>query len=71
MEDPTIFDILVTRNIEDVYTAFKRNPDDILVSVQIEEEQKEHLNSGLVRRSRRLIPISLLARMLKEYDASL
>jgi len=66
MADHELHDRLVARNEVDVYEAFKENPNSILVLVQMEEEQKDHLNSGLNKRSRRLIPITLLAKMLKE-----
>jgi len=66
-----LHELLVTRNEKDVYEAFKKSPNAVLVSVQIRDEQIEHLGSGLNKRSRRLIPFTLLARMLKEYDASL
>lgn len=59
-------DRLVERNVEDVWAQFLEEPEAILVSVQIEEEQEEHLRSGLTKRSRRLIPITLLAKMLKD-----
>lgn len=59
-------DQLVDRNTEDVWAQFLEDPEAILVSVQIEEEQEEHLRSGLTMRSRRLIPITLLAKMLKD-----
>ncbi len=59
-------DSLVVRNTEDVWKQFLEDPEVILVSVQIEEEQEAHLRSGLTQRSRRLIPITLLAKMLKE-----
>jgi len=62
---------LVSRNTKDVYEAFQKDPDKILVSVQLVDEQIEHLGSGLNKRPRRLIPLTLLARMLKEYDPSL
>jgi len=57
---------LVSRNTADVYAQFQKDPDSILVSVQIADEQEDHLHSGLMLRSRRLIPITLLAKMLKE-----
>ena len=71
MPEHKLHDQLVTRNEKDVYTSFKEDPNKILVSVQINDEQKEHLTSGLNRRSRRLIPLPLLAKMIKEYNASL
>jgi len=57
---------IVDRNVDDVWAQFTKDPASILVSVQIEEEQEEHLRSGLTKRSRRLIPVTLLAKMLKE-----
>ena len=66
MPEHKLHDTLVARNTYDVYEAFKENPNNILVSVQLVEEQKEHLDSGLSKRSRRLIPLPLLAKMLKE-----
>lgn len=57
---------IVERNANEVWAQFLEDPEAILVSVQIEEEQEEHLCSGLTKRSRRLIPITLLAKMLKE-----
>ncbi len=57
---------IVNRNADDVWAQFTEDPESILVSVQIEEEQEEHLRSGLTKRNRRLIPITLLARMLKD-----
>jgi hypothetical protein len=59
---------LVSRNVDDVWTQFQRDPGSILVSVQLEDEQEEHLRSGLSARSRRLIPITLLAKMLKTLE---
>jgi len=57
---------LVRRNVHDIRAQFAKDPSSILVSVQIEDEQEEHLQSGLSRRPRRLVPITLLAEMLKE-----
>lgn len=57
---------LVRRNIDHVTRVFEEDPSKILVSVQIEADQVEHLQSGLQGRSRRLIPLPVLARLLKK-----
>lgn len=57
---------LVRRNIDHITQIFEEDPSKILVSVQIEEDQVEHLKSGLQGRSRRLIPLPVLARLLKK-----
>lgn len=57
---------LVHRNIDHITQIFEEDPSKILVSVQIEEDQIEHLKSGLHGRSRRLIPLPVLARLLKK-----
>ena len=57
---------IVSRNVADVWAQFEKDPSSILVSVQLEAEQEEHLRSGLTKRSRRLVPITLLAKMLSE-----
>ena len=55
---------IVGRNVKDVETQFAEDPSKILVSVQLEKEQIEHLGSGLGKRHRRLIPLTTLAKML-------
>jgi len=57
---------LVRRNIDDVTQVFEEDPSKILVSIQIEDDQVEHLRTGLQGRSRRLIPLPVLARLLKK-----
>jgi len=63
---PSTVGQLVERNVEEVLAQFQKNPNTILVSVQIEDEQEAHLRSGLNKRSRRLIPITVLAKMLTD-----
>lgn len=48
---------LIGRNVRAVVETFNKDPYKILVSVQLANEQVEHLTSGLTRRSRRLIPL--------------
>ncbi len=66
---PPAVRVLVERNVRDVMDQFQKDPRTILVSVQIEEEQTAHLQSGLTKRSRRLIPITLLAKMLTDLSS--
>lgn len=63
------YDGIVGRNIRDVEKQFEEDPSKILVSVQLEDEQIEHLNSGLRKRSRRLIPLTTLASFLKKLNS--
>jgi len=60
---------IVGRNVRDVGKQFEEDPSKILVSVQLEDEQIEHLNSGLRKRSRRLIPITTLAAFIKKLNS--
>lgn len=63
---PRGHDGLVGRNVLDVRRQFDEDPSKVLVSVQLEVEQREHLGSGLGKRHRRLIPLTLLAEMLSD-----
>lgn len=60
---------LVERNISTVKEVFEKDPGKILVSVQIEEDQIEHLAKGLTGRSRRLIPLPLLAELIQKLNS--
>jgi hypothetical protein len=57
---------IVKRNIDDVTRLFDEDPTKILVSVQLEADQVDHLKSGLSGRSRRLLPLPVFARLLKK-----
>jgi hypothetical protein len=59
---------IIGRNIEDVQAVFDDDPSKILVSVQLEEDQIEHLGSGLRKRNRRLIPLTVLARFIHQLN---
>jgi len=65
----TTFKSLIDRNTAAVQEAFNENPEQILVSVQLEEDQIDHLSKGLMGRSRRLIPLTLLAKFIKELNS--
>jgi hypothetical protein len=67
--DRNSFDLIVTRNEEVIRTQFEDDPSKILVAVQLEEDQIEHLNSGLMKRSRRLVPLPLLAELIARLNA--
>lgn len=60
------FDKLIDRNVKTVSDVFSDDPAKVLVSVQIEEDQIEHLAKGLSGRSRRLIPLPVLAKLLQK-----
>jgi hypothetical protein len=60
---------LVDRNIRTIRDVFEEDPNKILVSVQIEEDQIDHLENGLTGRSRRLIPLLLLAELVKKINS--
>jgi len=60
---------LVDRNIRTIRDVFEEDPNKILVSVQIEEDQIDHLEKGLTGRSRRLIPLPLLAELVKKINS--
>ena len=58
------FGALVDRNVQTVQGVFEEDPGRILVSVQIEEDQIDHLSKGLSGRSRRLIPLPVFAKLV-------
>ena len=60
------FTSLKERNEKVVQKLFNEDPGKILVSIQIEEDQIEHLASGLTGRSRRLIPLPFFIKLIKE-----
>lgn len=57
---------LVDRNTEVITKLFDEDPSKILVAVQTEEDQIAYLQSGLTKRSRRLIPLTVFARLVSE-----
>lgn len=63
-EKPKGYSGLVRRNVTEVRRQFDEDPSKVLVSVQLETEQIDHLGSGLNKRHRRLIPLTLLAEMV-------
>lgn len=67
--DRSSFDLIVTRNEEALRAQFEEDPSKILVAVQLEDDQIEHLNSGLMKRSRRLVPLPLLAELIARLNA--
>jgi glycerol-3-phosphate cytidylyltransferase-like family protein len=60
------FRVLIARNVKVVKEVFEENPENVLVSVQLEEDQIDHLARGLTGRSRRLIPITVFAELLRK-----
>lgn len=63
------YDGIVGRNIQDIELQFQEDPSKILVSVQLEDEQIAHLNSGLTKRHRRLVPLTTLAEFIKQLNS--
>jgi len=60
------FDALIERNVVTVEEVFQEDPTRILVSVQIEEDQIDHLSRGLSGRSRRLIPLPVFVKLVAQ-----
>jgi hypothetical protein len=67
--DRDSFDLIVGRNETVIRDQFEADPSKILVAVQLEDDQIEHLNSGLMKRSRRLVPLPLLAELIARYNS--
>jgi hypothetical protein len=63
------FRALVERNVKTINDVFTEDPNKILVSVQIEEDQIDHLAQGLTGRSRRLIPLPLFAELIRKLNS--
>lgn len=63
------FDKLVARNVETVTQVFEEDPNRVLVSIQIEEDQIDHLSKGLSGRSRRLVPLPFFAKLIQKLNS--
>lgn len=58
------------RNIELVREQFEKDPSKILVSVQLEDDQIRHVESGFTQHvRRRFIPLTVLAELIEEYNS--
>lgn len=58
------------RNIGLVQEQFSKDPNKILVSVQLEDDQIKHVASGFTQHvRRRFIPLTVLAELIKELNS--
>lgn len=57
---------LIDRNVKAIREQIQDDPTKVLVSVQLENDQIDHLVNGLTKRSRRLIPLTVLVRLIAD-----
>ena len=58
------------RNVELVRDQFGKDPSKILVSIQLEDDQIRHVESGFTQHvRRRFIPLTVLAELIEELNS--